>query len=103
MTSQVMLYHAMKQDYNPLDNRLAVLIMACCVAIICTEKWINVEKSVLALIAITLVCQLHYIVNIICEMCDVLNIKAFKVKPKADEPSAQFLDSASKKSGEDDA
>ena len=74
MTSHMMLYHASRQDYNPLDNRLAVFISACCVAIISLESVIDIKKSVISLIIITLICQFTYIVNIIIELCEVLNI-----------------------------
>ena len=52
MTSHTMMHHAMKQEYNPFDNRLAVFMMVACVCIITTEPLIDIKKSVIALIVI---------------------------------------------------
>lgn len=81
-----MLYEATKMVYNPLDNRLLVLILACCCIIWIFQDSLDVYRCVVGLNGVLLVCITHYTCNLIWELTHVLKIRVFRVKQRHTEP-----------------
>lgn len=87
MTTHLMLYEATKMQYNPLDNRLLVLILACCCVIWIFQDSLDVYRCVVGLNGVLLVCITHYLFNLIWELSTVLKLKLFRVK----QPNQELL------------
>lgn len=80
MSTHLMLYEATNMMYNPLDNRLLIFVFASCGVIWIFAHHLNIYNCVVGLNVIVIYSALHYIVNLIWELTNVLNIHCFKVK-----------------------
>lgn len=81
LSCSIMLCHVTKKKYSPFNNKLLLFILVAIFAIYCLDKLsdgnLNMPYCIYTLLAATLVCQCHFIVVLIQEMCDALGIKAF--------------------------
>ena len=80
MTVHIMLYEATGMDYNPLDNRLILLVLANCGGVWLFAHHLNVYRYVIGLTAFVILCSFHFIINLTIELKNVLNIQVFTVK-----------------------
>uniref|UniRef100_A0A7S3MX59 Uncharacterized protein n=1 Tax=Strombidium inclinatum TaxID=197538 RepID=A0A7S3MX59_9SPIT len=89
LSTQLMLAHVTHSKYDPLlESKLTNLINVVCLALIGMNQWyfssfasyIEMNKVMLILLAVTVVCHWQYILSVVHEMAIILRIKVFKVK-----------------------
>jgi len=47
------------------------------------DKNIDITKCVIVLLGVTILCQWHFLINVVNEIATALNIRVFRVKEKA--------------------
>lgn len=77
-----MLYSCTQKSYSPFDNRLLLFVLLQCLLINFFSDFLDVYKCVLALVCITGICQAYYIISLVWELTQVLNIHCFSIKKK---------------------
>ena len=79
MSLHLMLYEATGMNYNPLDNRMLLFVLAATASIWGFQEQVDTYKCIVGLNIIVIACSLHFITHLILEMTSVLNIHCFKV------------------------
>lgn len=84
LTSDMQLSHITRRKYSPLNNKLSMFVVLCCVVIQMSEG-LDILRCVKGLIMFSLICQSHFIYCICNEISKICKIQVFKVKTRVTE------------------
>jgi hypothetical protein len=78
-----MVEHTCKSNYSPFRVKLNIFVIVGSILILAlSNTGMDVVKMVKAMLMIFIICQWHYILNIVHEMAKTLKIRIFRVKDK---------------------
>mmetsp|Transcript_9729 Transcript_9729/g.14815 ORF Transcript_9729/g.14815 Transcript_9729/m.14815 type:complete len:142 (+) Transcript_9729:1058-1483(+) len=100
LTFSLQVNHVTKTKYNPFYSKLYLFHLAWVIIIYVINKpnefrdidypEVDIPMSIYLVVTITLICQAHYIFNIIIEMADACHIRVFKVKSQSQMENIQL-------------
>ena len=84
MSINCMVCHLSKRPYNPFSSKIVRLVLVASAGIFCLDQLmsgkVNMLKFIQLLFAVVVLCQWHYIINLVFELANALNIRIFFVK-----------------------
>jgi hypothetical protein len=93
LTISMQVAHVTRVKYSPFKSKLMLFLLISVPVIFAVDmqsQWgdsvkaekINVATCIYLLLTVSVVCQLHFILNVVREVADALGIRIFRVKDK---------------------